>query len=240
MKHIVQFSGGAASTYVAKMVIDLYGRENTILIHNDTKAEDPDTYRFIDQVSDFLNHPITDASDGRSLWELVEKYGFPSTFLPFCTDKLKQQPTRKFLKALNDEFIMYNGFGADEWRRVQKSTVRANEAGYRLESLLFENRISKEQIMTEIPKQWGICLPNAYRYFKHNNCIPCFKGGKAHWHKVWKYYPEKFNRAKDIENTSTYCVFRDISLEDLARRFERNDMASLFDQDEGIPCMCAG
>jgi 3'-phosphoadenosine 5'-phosphosulfate sulfotransferase (PAPS reductase)/FAD synthetase len=238
MKHVVQFSGGKGSTVVAKMVIDQYGHDDVILMHHDTKAEDHDTYRFIQDVSKHLKHPVTDVSDGRSLWELVEKYGFPSQFMPFCTEKLKQIPAKKFLKSLKEDFILYNGFSFDEYKRVIKAQLRAEEEGNKVVSPLFEHKTFSNQLQ-KIILSWGICLPNAYRYLSHNNCIPCYKGGESHWYKVWRYYPEEFNRAMLLEEKSTHTVFKDKTLRELSRMWARGYMPDLFG-DEGIPCMCAG
>ena len=237
MKHVVFFSGGAASAVAAKIIIEEHGHEDVILLHHDTKAEDPDTYRFIQQVSEYLKHPITEASDGRSLWDLIEKYGIPSTFLPLCTDLLKQRPGKRYLKTLNDDFTTYNGFGADEWKRVIKATLRAEQEGNKVVSPLYMRNITSQQVRQEI-LSWGICLPNAYRYLSHNNCIPCFKAGKAQWHKVWKNYREQFDRAMNIEENSTHYVFKDSSLKELSELWTAGDMPDMF-EGEGIPCMCA-
>jgi 3'-phosphoadenosine 5'-phosphosulfate sulfotransferase (PAPS reductase)/FAD synthetase len=97
MKYIIQFSGGCASSFVAKWVVDTYGKENVILLFHDTKAEHPDAYRFRKQVSEFIGVPITEVSDGRSLWELIwYNHALPSHFIPFCTRMLKQEPAERF------------------------------------------------------------------------------------------------------------------------------------------------
>lgn len=239
MKHVVQFSGGKGSAVVAKMVIDQYGHDEVILMHHDTKAEDPDTYRFIRDVSMYLKHPVTEVSDskGRSTWDLVEKYGFPSQFMPFCTEKLKQVPARKFLKSLNEDYVLYNGFGLDEYKRVIKAQAKAEEEGAKVISPLFEQKILSRQLRNII-LSWGICLPNAYRFLEHNNCIPCYKGGEPHWWKVWKYYPEQFNRAMQIEDNSTHTVFKNKRLSELSDMWAKGDMPDMFN-GEGIPCLCA-
>ena len=145
MKHIVQFSGGAASAYVAKLTINEFGKDNVILLHHDTKAEDPDTYRFIDQVSNYLDKEILDVSDGRSLWEVIEDGNcLPSHFIPFCTQVLKLKPAERFYKTITESFVTYNGFGPDEWKRVAKATARSRIEGRSLCCPLYERNIKNE------------------------------------------------------------------------------------------------
>ncbi|WP_018703506.1 phosphoadenosine phosphosulfate reductase family protein [Anaeromusa acidaminophila] len=244
-KHVVQFSGGAASAYVAYLVSQRVSKEDIILLHHDTKAEDPDTARFINDVSTYLDIPITECSDGRSLWELIDQYqALPSNMMPFCTQALKQAPAEKFYTSLRKAsipFITYNGFGPEEWSRVQKATMRAEMANRKVRSLLFEENLLNADIKAIIQQEWKICLPNAYRFMKHNNCIPCYKAGKSSWKKVWKYYPDEFAKAVAREESTGHTVFKNISLIELALEWERGSI-SLFDEDEedyGIPCMCA-
>lgn len=240
LKHIVQFSGGAASAYVAYLVAQEHGKENTILLFNNTKAEHPDADRFREQVSNFIGVPITEASDGRTLWEVIEQENcLPSQFIPFCTRILKQEPADGFLKAQTQEFILYNGLGMEEWPRVQKSMVRARHEGKKLKCPLFERRISNEEVKRIIREEWRICLPQPYLYLQHNNCIPCFKAGKGHWYQVWKHYPEQFQRAVEMEQKIGHTVFKDTDLVTLAKVWEQTKGQVEFGFEEGVPCMCA-
>lgn len=240
MLHIVQFSGGAASALVAKMAADEYGRENTVLLFNDTKAEHEDAYRFRKQVSDYIGVQITEVSDGRSLWEIIDyNNALPDYFMPFCTRILKLEPTEKYLKQFKpSEYVLYNGFGPDEWQRVQKSVARTESLGRTVKSLLFEKGINNAKDI--IKNEWRICLPEPYKYLKHNNCIPCFKGGLSHFHKVWKHYPEQFRKAAEKERQVGYTVFKDLSLEEYAEIWKYNDRQMELDfGDDAMPCMCA-
>ena len=108
MKHIVQFSGGAASAYAGWLVAQEFGRENTILLNHNPGAEHEDTQRFLRQVSEHIGVLITDRSDGRDLWKVIEdNHALPSSFIPFCTRILKQEPAEKFYKELDEQGIEY-------------------------------------------------------------------------------------------------------------------------------------
>lgn len=241
MKHIVQFSGGAASAYVGWLVVNKYGKENTVLLFHDTKAEHEDAYRFRQQVAEYIGLPITEASDGRSLWEVIyDNHCIPDDGrFPFCTRILKLEPADKFLSSLTEEFTVYNGFGINEWNRVQKAKVRAEMAGYEAKSILCERMISDKEVKRIIRDQWKICLPEPYQHLQHNNCIPCFKGGKGHFFKVWKYYPEQFELAKQVEIDIGHTVFNDCSLSDLEKRWAAGKYQEEMFKEYSVPCMCA-
>ena len=64
MKHVVSLSGGTASAVAAHRVIERYGAENTTLWFADTKWEDEDLYRFLDDLEKYFNVPIQRYVDG--------------------------------------------------------------------------------------------------------------------------------------------------------------------------------
>lgn len=217
-----------------------HGKENTVLLFHDTKAEHPDAYRFRRQVSEFIGVPITEVSDGRDLWQVIkDEHCLPSHHIPFCTRILKQEPAERYLKGQTD-YILYNGLGMEEWQRVQKATVRAEAMCRKLVCPLMERKIPNEEVKRIIRDKWKICLPQPYRHLTHNNCIPCFKAGKAHWHKVWKHYPVSFIKAMKLEEKIGHTVFKDISLAELGKQWgaTRGQVEFSF-ADDAVPCMCA-
>lgn len=238
MKHIVQFSGGAASTYVGWLVVNEFGAENTILLNHDTGAEHIDTKRFLQQTSDYIGVPITHVNSERDLWQLIEdKMCLPSYFMPFCTHILKIEPAEKFLQKINEPYILYNGLGLEEMNRVQRSILRGAVLGRTVRSLLAERHISNDSVKRTIRDEWQICLPEPYLYLSHNNCIPCFKAGKGHFFKVWQNYPQAFIKVLQMEELVGHTVFKDISMKELAARWAEQEInEELFD---GRPCICA-
>lgn len=240
MKHICLFSGGAGSAYMSYLVAKEYPND-TILLHHQTFAEHPSADIFRKRVADYIGLPITYASDGRSLWELIDDNKcLPSQFIPFCTRVLKHEPAEKFYKALGEEYIMYIGYSPSEWRRIQKQTARIEHSGKKVKYPLAENNISNDEVKMIIRDEWKICLPDPYRHLKHNNCLPCFKGGESHFYKVWKYYPEYFQLAVEKEKQLKHTVFKNNSLTELSKIWE--SQCELFtdeELDESIPCLCA-
>lgn len=238
------FSGGASSSYLAYLVIQEYGKENTILLHTPTYAEDEDADRFRIEVAAYLGMEITVEEDGRDLWQLIEENNcLPSFHIPFCTTDLKIKQSRNFYKKFKEqdiEFVTHFGYGTNEWRRVQKQSARFEVEDIKSKYLIFERKIEDTEIKRIIQEEWKIELPRAYKYLKHNNCIPCFKGGKGHFKQVAKYYPGQFIRAIAMEEKIGHTVFKDCTLQDLWQEVQasKNQLTFLDDDAWGIPCMC--
>jgi hypothetical protein len=242
MKHIVMFSGGAASSIVAKIVADRHPND-TILLHTPSGAEHPDADRFREQVAKFIGLPITVEASKKMLWELVESYKhIPNDSLPYCTKQLKIIPQDRFLKRLEaqgESIIIYLGLGVDEWRRIQKVWARNEAKGRKVAFCLMDLKMTGEDCKRIIRDEWGICLPQPYQYLSHNNCIPCYKAGKGNWCKVWKHYPEQFYRAARAEGKAANTVFDGVTLFELAAKWEKEPEQMGIFEAEGIPCMCA-
>lgn len=238
MKHIVLYSGGANSAYTAWLINQKY-HEDTILLHTPTYSEHPDADRFRKQFADYLNLPITVQADGRDIWKLIEDHHcLPSDRIPFCSDELKSKQSAKYYKSLNEDFTVYLGYGVKEWRRAQRSMARLEHEGIKSAYPLIDDGYTDKQIKDTIKDLWGICLPEPYLYLNHNNCLPCFKGGKKHFYQIWKHYPEYFEKAEKAEYNIGHTVFKDVSLTKLRQKWELE--IPMFPDDEDLrPCMCA-
>lgn len=239
MKHIVLFSGGANSSYVAWLVSKEQNKKDVILLHTPTYTEHPDADRFREQVSKYIGIPITVQADGRDVWELIKAHHcLPSDRIPFCSDELKSKQATKFYKTLNEKFVVYLGYDATEWRRAQRTSARLEVSGYKADYPLLDWHLSSDDIKDTIRNEWKICLPEPYLYLSHNNCIPCFKGGQKHFYQVWKHYPKEFQKAIDAEQLIGATVFPEISLTKLKEKWEAQ-IPMFEDTDDMRPCMCA-
>lgn len=222
MKHIVQFSGGVGSAMAAYLVTQQYPKEDIILLYHDVPmGQDEDTYRFNEDVSKFLGIPITEVSDGRTLWEVINAHhSLPSMFIPFCTDDLKQKMGEKFYKTLTEPFILYTGYCIEEKKRVEKAKEKMTRP---TEFPVYEAGLSSKDCKRIISEEWGIKLPKAYQFFEHNNCIPCFKSTSyEYWRKVYEYFPERYQLAVKAEQLIGHTHFKQLSLFELAQLFEKN------------------
>jgi 3'-phosphoadenosine 5'-phosphosulfate sulfotransferase (PAPS reductase)/FAD synthetase len=243
MKHIVLFSGGANSSYLAWLVSKEQDKRDVILLHTPTYTEHPDADRFREQVSEYIGIPITVQADGRDVWQLIkDNHCLPSERIPFCSRTLKSEQAAKFYKILGEEFIVYFGYDATEWRRVQRTSARLEVSGYKAEYPLLDWHLSSDDIKDIIRNEWKICLPEPYLYLNHNNCLPCFKGGQKHFYQVWKHYPDYYAMAekaeKDIYPLYEHTVFKDTNLTKLREQWQ-SQMPMFPDEDDMRPCMCA-
>lgn len=248
MKHVVLFSGGAASSYVAYLVKKEQEEKGNIkdivLLHTPTLSECEDSEKFRLKVARYLKLPMTVWGRGEDIWEVIERNNaIPGQFMPFCTQQLKQQMKEeyyKYLKSIGEDFIEYVGFGVDEWQRMQRAVARAEQKGRTVRFLLIENQIKSEDVKKIIQEEWKIELPTAYKTLKHNNCIPCFKGGKKYFYDVYKNYPNEYEKAMKKEEEVGYTVFKDVSLKELQMKFENDKQweENQMTLNDFIPCDC--
>ena len=242
MKHIVLFSGGCGSAYTAHLVSKEYDKKDIILLHTSTFAEHPDTKRFMNDVSKYIDIPITYFNDGRTLWELIDQRdAMPNHHLPFCTQQLKQRQTEKYcnkLKREKQDFILYFGYGVEEYKRMQKQFARFQAKEIHVGYPLIKNKIKSEDLKKIIIKDWGVCLPITYKILKHNNCLPCFKGGKKHFYLIWKYFVSYYMKAEEAEEKTSFTVFKDVSLKKMREGFEKELTFGFDDKIDTRDCFC--
>jgi len=247
MKHVVLYSGGAASAYVAYLVLQEQKKEDVILLHTPTLSEHKDAERFRLEVARYLQHPITTWGNGKDIWQLIDENNcIPGYFIPFCTRQLKTEMSEeyyKYLESIGEDYTIYLGFDIDEWKRVQRSVARNESKGRKVRHPLFEKKIGKDEPKKIIREEWGINLPKPYEHLKHNNCIPCFKAGKKEFYLYWKHYREEFNKAIEYEKRTDGTVFKDTSLTELAEVWEHNAkledaQMDLFSEEDKLPCEC--
>lgn len=171
---IATISGGKSSGYMAHWALQHYPKSDVVLYFNDTGWEHPDLHRFLRDLSVFLDHPITEDSDGRDVELLAyDKHAIPNNRMPFCSVKLKAERLQKYCR---DGDVLLFGIGAEEAHRaVRIVDVYAEVARRRRITLtvrfpLIEQRVTPQTI-DAFYVDHGIEIPALYRLgFKHNNC----------------------------------------------------------------------
>ena len=245
---VVGFSGGITSAWCAGWALRNFPREEVILLFHDTKAEDADTYRFLREMAEKLDMPITERSDGRSLDEVFEDHNaIASDRMAFCSEELKQIPGTKYIKELQSagvkEIVRVVGFSAMEVTRVQRYAAACMKLSGLFSSVtarfpLIEENVTKQDCADWCSCTMGVPVPAMYAWSDHANCVGCVRGGKAYWLAVKENRPDVFEHRKAQEREFGHQMFRHyVSLEDL----EKSGLKREVNRKESIeigPCEC--
>lgn len=213
--HIVFFSGGIGSYITAKRVIEKYGSDNVTLLFTDTKIEDEDLYRFINEAVEKLKARFVSIEDGRDVWEVARDVKFlPNSRIAQCSHLLKQKPAKEYVFENYDpkNTVLYLGIDWTEEHR-RKAPIK-NWSPFRVEFPVCDTPfLSKEQMIEELEKD-GIKVPRLYRMgFSHNNCGGfCFRAGIGHFNNLLKQMPERFKYHEKKEQEMRSFLGRDVSI----------------------------
>ena len=111
---IVFYSGGKASWLTAFRVKEFRPEADITLLFTDTKAEDPDLYRFLDEGAEALGLPVVKVADGRDIWQVFRDNKFlANNRVPICSRVLKQEAADKWVRSNCDPENTVLHFGID-------------------------------------------------------------------------------------------------------------------------------
>jgi len=193
----VWFSCGAASAVAAAKTLELLGNTHAVrIVNNPVEEEDSDNRRFLDDVQNWLGHPIEIAINpdfahcsAEMVWEqrrfMSGPLGAP------CTIELKKR-ARQHWEANNycDWHVL--GFTVDEVTRYERfiESERSNVL-----PILINLGITKQDC-ADILLAAGIKLPRVYSLgYPNANCIGCVKAtSPTYWNHVRRQHPEVFRR----------------------------------------------
>lgn len=126
-KCIVPISGGKDSQCCAKLAVEEFGSENVLGLFCDTKFEHPETYKHVKRIGELYGIEIHTINDGDVLEKCVKRGRFPGGGARHCTNELKIQPTRRFLKWYSEKFgevqVWYG-------MRIDESSERGKRYGF--------------------------------------------------------------------------------------------------------------
>jgi len=238
-RNIVALSGGVASAWVANWVVKNVD-EDAVLYFNDTKWEDKDLYRFLDDISNYLGKEIYYDSDGRTPEEVFYDQNFlGNNRVPLCSRILKAERLQKYA-APGD--VCFFGIDATEAHRAVRIEQIYNGLDVKCRFPLIEEQVYKPTV-----HQWvasvGIEIPRLYKLgFEHNNCGGgCVRSGKRQWLHLLKTLPDVYKAREELEQEFSLLsgkpshFLKDISLKELREDYEsRTDKEQYFDMfDDG-------
>lgn len=228
MKHIIFFSGGIGSFFTAKRVIERYGKEDVILLFTDTKVEDDDLYRFMDDAARHFEIPVTTIADGRTPWEVFKDVRWlGNSRLAQCSHILKQETSRIWIESNfePDECILYLGIDWTESHRKAKPIQ--NWHPYRVEFPMCEEPYIDKDEMLDYLKSVEIEIPYLYKLgFSHNNCGGmCVRGGQGHFIRLLETLPERFAQMEQFEKDMQAYLGKNVTILKRTRNKQRENLS---------------
>lgn len=201
--YVVLFSGGTGSWAAAKRIAEREGVDNLHLLFTDTKTEDEDLYRFIEEAAKNVGGEFHRISDGRDVWEVFFDERFiGNTRVDICSRILKRDLARNWIEKYFDHEDTSVVLGID-WTEVHRFERAAPRwLPYRLEAPLCDPPLTSKDEMHEALGLEGIELPRLYEWSPHNNCGGfCVKGGHGQFRALLENMPERYayHEAKEKE-----------------------------------------
>lgn len=247
------FSGGIGSWATGKRIVERAGAADLTLLFTDTKMEDEDLYRFLDEASAdiFRNMSpnIVRIAEGRDPWQVFfdERFLGNSRVDP-CSKILKRQMADRWLRENCDpaDTIIYVGIDWTEEHRFVELRDRRAADGWRYEAPMCEAPYTTKPDMLRACKEAGIAVPRLYPWgFAHNNCGGfCIKAGIGHFILLLRVMPARYAYHENKEQEIRVFLGRDVSiltdrsgdgvkkpltLRDLRLRVEAGEQFDMFD-----------
>lgn len=253
MKHLVQFSTGAASAEVAWRVVAQYGPDDVVLLTADTLVEDADNWRFADEVVARLGCEWIRVADGRTPMQVGRDHRVvPNNRMAVCSRVLKRELLDHYRNEHYDsaEDIVYLGFDWTEFHRVEAAQKHMQPWTVRF-PLTEPPYLYKPQIL-DLFRERGIEPPRLYSLgYTHANCSGCcVRGGQAQWsltlqvnrplYLEWEAEEaqtrEMLGKDVSILRDRTDGTLKPLTLAAFRERIERQP--SMFDADDWGACGC--
>lgn len=156
MKKVVSDSGGRSSKFLAKFMLDEYGKGAVDFVYMDTGEEHEETYEFIKQCNEYFELDLTclrgDFSlplgkgvgynvvsiddikpDSKPFKEMMSKYGVPYIGGMFCTDRMKLKPYKKYCDKTygKNKYETWLGIRFDEPKRLVGDNKKKELSAYK-------------------------------------------------------------------------------------------------------------
>lgn len=222
MRAVVLFSGGAASWAAARRTVE--DGFDTTLLFTDTRSEDEDLYRFLDEAAADVGAPLVKIAEGRTIWEVFrDERILGNSRIDPCSKILKRQMSRRWLEKNRDpaDTVVVLGFDWTEVHRLDRAhgawdpwpvSAPMVRPPYRLKSELLADLVAR-----------GIEPPRLYRMgFAHNNCGGgCVKAGVGHFAQLLRVFPSRYAEWEEHEE-AVRAVLVDLSADYLDQALTRN------------------
>lgn len=202
---IAWWSGGITSAVACLWAVQTF--KNVVVVFQDTKNEDDDTYRFLKDCEKLYSQPIELISRIGRDYKSIEDVWFRFQSLAvahgaICSTVLKRE-VREAYQDLKTDYAQVFGFDKNE--RGRHIAMRRNYPEINVFSPLVDLGLSKADCARMFIKM-GIKPPVAYTLgFQNNNCLKtgCVRGGIGYWQKYREVFPDRFDRMAEREHALT-------------------------------------
>lgn len=253
MRHLVQFSTGAASAEVAWRVVEQHGAENVVLLTADTRKEHADNWRFAHEVVGRLGCKWVVLADGRTPMQVGrDARAVPNNRMAICSRVLKRELLDRYRAANFDpaDTVVYLGYDWTEPHRVE--AAQKHWAPWTVDCPLTRPPYLYKPQLLDLFRARGIEPPVLYKQgFQHANCSGgCVRGGQAQWALLLQVDRAEYLDWEREENQTRAELGKDVSilrdrtggtvralpLTEFRERLE--SQPSLFDADDWGACNC--
>lgn len=258
--NVISFSSGLSSALAVERVLNRYGAKEASVIFLDTKIEDDDNYRFLNECKVRWNVPIVVLADGRTPYEVSRaERVIPNQRVAPCTFRLKIELFRKHLATLERPITIHIGYDFTEVHRIEATQKNYESLGYSVDFPLLWKPYEYRSYSQVVREDWGIEPPRMYEMgYTHANCGGmCVKQGQGDWIRTLINFPERFAEAEQWEQEmrqlsdkhAGYAILRNqtngevtpLTLKELRENYEsRPQMFNLFSLDSVSACVVCG
>lgn len=211
MAHVVSVSSGLSSAIVLWRVLRRYGWRNVVAVFMDTLIEDPDNYRFLRQLVDFMQElfgpfEYVELRDGRDPYQVSQEAQIiPNQKIAPCTRILKIKLFTDWLDAEynGQDVTVHIGYDYSEVHRIEATRRNYEAQGWQVDfPLIWDHEPIEFRDYTVVSRQdWGIEPPRMYGMgYTHANCGGrCVKQGLGDWKRTLLNFPELYTEAEEWE-----------------------------------------
>lgn len=228
MKHIISFSGGKDSTAMTLMLLERE-REKYEIVFCDTGKEFPEMYRHIDKIERYIDKSITVVKNDKSfdywMFDHVKKnknaknpigFGWALLFKSrWCTNYMKTGVITKYLSNSygKNNYIEHIGIAFDEYGRYNDKLSNKYK-----NYPLVEWKITEGEALKYCYDR-GFDWEGLYTRFNRVSCWCCPFANLKELRNLYVFYPELWEKLKDMDNRSWNSFRERYSVQDLEDRF---------------------
>lgn len=227
----LRFSGGKDSTALTLRMIEL-GEHIDEVICCDTYKEFPAMYRHIEKIRKIVeengikftllqneysfDYLMFEKPVNSKRGQILRGYSWPSSRSRWCTSKLKLDVINRYLRELRKthDVVEVLGIAADEAYRANRKT---NQADYKRYPLIEWGWNEKDCLRYCYER--GFNWEGLYDIFNRVSCWCCPLQPLGELRKLRKYFPELWEKLKDMDKRTGWQFRANYSVELLDRRF---------------------